>query len=195
MAVIRLVAAPSSGHGLQSRSDDELMTLAQGGRTDAFAALVTRHGARVITTCSRFVANAELGAELAQDTWVLAWERRSAYQAGGELLPWLITVARNRCRNHLRGQAVEQRYQAEQEPETALAPEQIDALLSAEQQRRVRDALQRLPVAMREVLLLRYGEELRYDAIASVLGDSESTLRSRVYYGLKSLRLELEKKR
>ena len=62
-----------------------------------------------------------------------------------------------------------------------------------ESQRRVRDALSRLPASMREALLLRYAEGLAYDEMAAVLGTGESTLRSRVHHGLRLLRSLLEK--
>jgi DNA-directed RNA polymerase specialized sigma24 family protein len=48
---------------------------------------------------------------------------------------------------------------------------------------------------MREALLLRYAEELRYDEMSEVLRASESTLRSRVHHGLRLLRELLEKVR
>jgi len=73
------------------------------------------------------------------------------------------------------------------------SPTQIDRLLVEERQRRVRDALSRLPASMREALLLRYAEGLAYDEMAAVLGTGESTLRSRVHHGLRLLRSLLEK--
>ena len=48
---------------------------------------------------------------------------------------------------------------------------------------------------MREALLLRFAEELRYDEMAPLLAAGESTLRSRVHHGLKLLRSLLEKNR
>lgn len=203
MAALRLVPVPVKEDGLDARSDDELMLLAQGGSTAAFSALVSRHGARLSNVCTRFLGDPDLGAELAQEAWVTAWERRGQYssstppeQGRTELLVWLITIARNRCRNHLRGKNVRERYREQASQLTPNADaEQIEQLLNLERQARVRSALARLPEAMREALLLRYGEELRYDEIARVLGDNESTLRSRVHHGLKSLKNELEKKR
>ncbi len=54
-------------------------------------------------------------------------------------------------------------------------------------------ALSQLSGDMREALLLRYAEGLRYDEMAAVLGAHESTLRSRVHHGLKLLKRHLEK--
>jgi DNA-directed RNA polymerase specialized sigma24 family protein len=48
---------------------------------------------------------------------------------------------------------------------------------------------------MREALLLRYAEELRYDEMVEVLGAGESTLRSRVHHGLRLLKNLLERSR
>jgi RNA polymerase sigma-70 factor (ECF subfamily) len=181
---------------LQDRSDDELMTLAQAGVRDAFAVLVERHAVRLAQACSRFVNNADAGAELAQETWVAVWTARSQYRADGKFLVWLLTAARNRCRNHLRRQGVGQNYVRgmAQGPEPP-SPDQIDRLLLEERRRRVREALAHLPERMREALLLRYAEDLHYDEMAEVLSVGESTLRSRVHHGLRLLRNLLEKKR
>jgi len=182
---------------LPERSDDELMTLAQAGMREAFAVLVERHAERLVQACSRLFNNAEAGAELAQETWVTVWTQRSHYRAEGKFVVWLITAARNRYRNHLRRQGVVQHHvwQEAADGAQAPAPEQIDRLLVQERQRRVRDALARLPDRMREALLLRYAEELRYDEMAEIVGAGEATLRSRVHHGLRLLRTLLEKNR
>src|SRR5580658_3014716 len=182
---------------LPERSDDELMTLAQAGMREAFAVLVERHAERLVQACSRLLNNAEAGGELAQETWATVWAQRSHYRAEGKFIVWLITSARNRCRNHLRRQGVVQHHVGQWAVNSAEppAPEHIDQLLVEERQRRVRDALGRLPDRMREAVLLRYAEELPYDEMAEILGAGESTLRSRVHHGLRLLRSLLEKNR
>jgi len=190
----RLVrAAPEP---LPARSDDELMTLAQAGLRDAFAVLVERHAERLVQVCARFVNDGELGAELAQDTWVSLWSERAKYRADGRFVVWLITAARNRCRNHARQRGVVRRHaETATHAEAPPSAEQIDRLLLEERRRRVREALGRLPERMREAVLLRYAEELGYDEMATVLSVGESTLRSRVHHGLRLLRGLLEKNR
>lgn len=170
------------------------MELSQAGLRPAFAVLVERHAERVVSSCGRFVNDAELGRELAQDTWALVWQGRDKYRAQGGFVAWLVTVARNHCRNELRRR--KQRPAAGPELAVDEAPQsagQLDALLVEERRRRVRRALFELPLPQREALLLRYGEGLRYDEIASAIGTGESTLRSRVHHGLKALREKLEK--
>jgi RNA polymerase sigma-70 factor, ECF subfamily len=189
----RAQAAP-----VEARTDDELLALAQAGVRAAFSELVERHAARVVHACSRFVNDPDVGAELAQETWVAVWQRREEYRCDGGFLLWLITIARNQCRNHLRAHGVAQKHaRLATNLDEMLSPDQIDILLVEERRRHVRDAVAKLPEAMREALLLRFAEDLRYDEMVHVLGvrTSESTLRSRVHHGLRLLRNLLEKKK
>jgi RNA polymerase sigma-70 factor, ECF subfamily len=195
----RLVrAAPE---GLAGRSDDELMTLSQAGLKAAFEVLVTRHAERIVNACARFVNDGAVAAELAQETWVAAWVARERYRGDGRFVVWLITMARNRCRNYLRDRRASEVTRPDAgrsegaAPDTPRSPDQVDQLILEERRRRVRQALARLPERMREALLLRYGEDLRYDEMTAVLGTGESTLRSRVHKGLRLLRAAIERNR
>jgi RNA polymerase sigma-70 factor, ECF subfamily len=186
--LVRTEDAPREA--LSERSDDDLMRLARAGAKSAFAVLVERHAARVLALCARFVNDAELGREIAQDCWVVVWQARDKYRGDGGFVVWLLTIARNHCRNQHRRQKVRVR-ESECDPVTS-SPEQLDTLLLDERRRRVRKALSELSSPLREALLLRYAEELRYDEMTSVLDAGESTLRSRVHHGLKALKEKLE---
>ena len=194
MPLPRLVRpADPPADALAERSDDELMALARVGLRPAFAVLVERHALRVIAACSRFVNDADLGRELAQDTWVLVWQGREKYRPGAGFVPWLLTVARNHCRNALRRRkTVTALERAPVVPNLADSPGQLDSLLVEERRRRVRSALSELSEPLREALLLRYAEDLRYDEMTLVVGSGESTLRSRVYHALRALKQKLE---
>jgi RNA polymerase sigma factor (sigma-70 family) len=194
MTFPRLVQAHEPPATLDQRSDDELMTLAQAGLRDAFAVLVERHAQRLVQVCARFVNDGDLGAELAQETWVAVWTQRAKYRGDGRFVVWLVTAARNRCRNHVRRHGVIRRHdESAARADGVPSASQIDELLLEERRRRVRDALARLPERMREAVLLRYGEELAYEEMAVALRVGESTLRSRVHHGLRLLRSLLEK--
>jgi RNA polymerase sigma-70 factor (ECF subfamily) len=194
MVFPRLVRVPDPPQdALAARSDDELMTLACAGLRGAFEVLVERHAERIAALCTRFAGDAERGRELAQDTWVIAWQRRDKYRADGSFLAWLITVARNHYRNQLRRGRLVAAYEREPLHVGRQTPVQLDELLKEERRRKVREALASLPVPLREALLLRFGEGLRYDEIAGVVSVGESTLRSRVHHGLKALKRKLEK--
>jgi len=197
MAFPRLVRALDPPEdALRERSDDELMQLSSAGLRAAFAVLVERYAVRIANLCSRFVNDGQLGRELAQDVWALAWQGRQKYRGDGTFGAWLVTVARNHCRNELRRRKQRgERVSPSVDEEAAQSARQLDRLLTEERRRRVRAALEELPLPLREALLLRFGEGLRYDEIASVVGTGESTLRSRVHHGLRALKEKLEKDR
>jgi RNA polymerase sigma-70 factor (ECF subfamily) len=188
---LRLVSTPPTA-SLQACSDDDLMRLVQAGQRDAFATLVERHAARIAHLCTRFVNSATLGVELAQDTWLKVWTDSSRYRPEGRFEVWLATLARNTCRNQLRAQAARRRREQQLESQPMAASE-VDELLARERERRVHEALARLPPPLREALALRFADDLRYEQMEQVLGVSESTLRSRVHHGLKRLRRYLER--
>jgi RNA polymerase sigma-70 factor (ECF subfamily) len=185
---------PAQALPLSGRDDGTLMALAQAGSREAFAALVERHALRVVQSCLRFTGDREQARELAQEVWVTVWRSRARFQSGSDFSIWLLTIARNGCRNELRRRRVVARHASAVSP-LGLEPSagQIDSVLLEERRRRVREALSQLPVAMREALLMRYAEELHYDEMSKVLGAQESTLRSRVHHGLKLLKRQLEK--
>jgi RNA polymerase sigma-70 factor (ECF subfamily) len=172
------------------------MSLSQAGAREAFEVLVERYAQRLVCTCARMVNDTEAAAELAQETWLAIWVDRARYRAEGKFIIWLLTAARNRCRNHLRHRGVARRgAQQNAGAPLSLSPEQIDHVLDEERRQRVREALEQLPDRMRDAILLRYAEELRYDEMVEILRTGESTLRSRVHHGLKLLRSALEKNR
>lgn len=189
----RLVRSPDPEESsLGERTDDELMALSRAGLRSAFETLVARHAERVVHACARFVNDAALGRELAQDTWVLVWHGRQRYRAEGTFVPWLITVARNHCRNELRRRGKQTSLEARVLPELAADSKgALDDLLLEERRGRVRRALEQLSQPLRDALLLRFAEELRYDEMTRVLDTGESTLRSRVHHGLKALKTKL----
>lgn len=187
---LRLVSTPPPA-SLQACTDDALMRLAQAGQREAFAALVERHAARLANLCARIVQDGALGAELAQDTWLKVWSERAQYRPQGRFEVWLITLARNTCKNQLRSQSARRRREQQVEPRLSAASD-VERLLSHEREQRVQGALARLPEPMREALLLRFAHELRYEQMEQALGVAESTLRSRVFQGLKRLRRYLE---
>src|SRR5688572_28668989 len=145
MALPRLVSVGSAPEPLTERSDDELMLLAQAGSRQAFGVVVERDLQRLVQLCSRFINDAQLGQELAQDTWVQVWQRRDKYRADGTFRAWLFTVARNHCFNQLRRRTASVARDAA--VADLMAPgsgTQIDELLLEERRRRVRDALEQL---------------------------------------------------
>lgn len=70
-------------------------------------------------------------------------------------------------------------------------PSALQTVLTRESESAVRNSLEKLPAIYREVLLLRFQEELQLNEIADVLATPISTVKSRLYRGLEELRVVL----
>lgn len=184
---------PRAERPLDERDDEALMVLAAGEHRPAFEAIVDRYLARLTNYCAKFVGSARTGEELAQDILLEVWARRRSYRPGRGFPVYLFTLARNRCLNEVRREARRRRWDAgAQAPDghdpAADAPDQLDGLMERERVRQVRAALLQLPPKLREAVLLRFDQALDYAEIAAIVGRPESTVRSRVFLAMKTLR-------
>jgi len=146
--------------------------------------------------------------ELFQETWVRVLERGHQYNGKARFETWLFAIARHLVIDRLRrrksaGEPAsldELGDPAEAKPgwEPAVSSGRggaslIDLLAAEEEGQQVRAALARLPAAYREVLTLRFQEDLQLEEIATVTSAPLSSVKSRLYRGLAELREQLEK--
>lgn len=88
------------------RSDVALLDASKQGDVGSFASLYERHAGAILRYCWAKVGQQHAAEDLAQETFVVAWTKRSsATVVDQSLLPWLLTISRNHCRNHLRKHA------------------------------------------------------------------------------------------
>lgn len=186
---------------LEARDDEELITLVAADRREAYRVLAARHLGAIARYCAKCVGSDRTGEEIALDVLFTVWAQRRAYRARGRFRSWLLTLARNACLNHLRSEGRRNRWMHPAPPplngredrgvEGRLEPDQIDRLLAAERNRRVRAALLDLSPKLREAVLLRFDQGLGYAEIARVVGRPEATIRTRVFEALQRLRAAL----
>jgi RNA polymerase sigma-70 factor (ECF subfamily) len=127
--------------------------------------------------------------DLVQDTLARAWEKRALWLAGSDLRAWLFTIMHNLFVNQVRKASARSRHVSIDDDDfddadMAIPASQTDSL-------EVRDldfALQRLPAAQREVVLLVGLEEMSYMDVASALDIPIGTVMSRLSRGRERLR-------
>lgn len=179
--------------GLDERSDDELMVLVCAGRREALAVLVAKYAARLTEFCVKMTGDRRAGEDVAQESWLQLWASRERYRPANKLEAFLFTIARNRCRNALRSRWRRTRVIVDADADAPLTDgSSLDALLARERDARVHAAALELPAKLREAVLLRYVAGLDYPDISAAIGRNESTVRSRVFHGLRQLRERLE---
>src|SRR4051812_5778257 len=130
--------------------------------------------------------------DLAQEVWLDVFRGLARLDDPGAFVPWLYRVARNRAYRMMRGRRADPIGTTEL-LESADVAEAESGQFTPEDAQAVHAALDRLSPQHREVLLLRFMEELSYDDIAAVVGCPVGTVRSRVYLAKRELRKILER--
>jgi RNA polymerase sigma-70 factor (ECF subfamily) len=183
-------------------TDEELVAALRGGDTDSLGILVTRWEQPLFRFVFRMLPRQEDARDVCQETFLRILKRANRFTDGARFSTWMYQIALNLCRDQLRrrhrwGLLVPDPRRADDRVADAAGPPGSDPELGADRRERsaaVLEALERLPAAQREVLILKEFEGLKFREIADILGCPESTVKSRLYYGLNGLRLDLERR-
>lgn len=130
--------------------------------------------------------------DVVQATFVGAWHGRGSYDPElGSLLGWMLTIARRRVADHLRGRVRESRLA---QTAVALAPvEAIDGPTDEVVDRLViADELAQLPLDQRRVLELAFYDDLTHRQISALTGLPLGTVKSHLRRGMARLRVRWE---
>lgn len=187
---------PISDANLLAREDAELMGRIQSGDQGAFAELMQRWELPVKSVIARIVLNASEAEDLAQETFVRVWQRRSQFAVGRAVKPWILGIAVNLARNRLRWwkhrPAVALEEWTELPDHTGPPEAGSRNLESAERAAAVRDAIAALPPESREALVLFEYEQMSYAEIAEALGTPPKTVENRIIRARERLRRSLQ---
>jgi RNA polymerase sigma-70 factor (ECF subfamily) len=133
--------------------------------------------------------------DLVQDTWLRVLERGSSYDGQSRFEPWLFRVARNIAVDAMRKRRMFNLDSNDDGIRRAPAPDEPSPFTLAA---RTEDAaglarsLETLEPVYREALLLRFQEDLSLQEISAIVGAPVSTVASRIYRGLATLRPQFE---
>ena len=168
------------------------------GDPEALGALLERYQNRLYRYLLRMVREPAVAEDLFQQTWLRVAERVRHYDPRRGFEPWLFTVARNLAIDYLR------RYRPESLDEPLSSGElreehiagggasALERVIADERAAQLAEAMQMLPAVYREVLTLRFEEEMKLEEIAEVLAAPLSTVKTRLRRGLEGLRRNLE---
>src|SRR5580765_3760102 len=174
---------------------DDAQALAQRLRRrdpDLLDQLIEQYQFRLFRYLLHLTGSRERAEDFFQETWVRVLERGSQYDGRWKFEAWLFTIARNLVLDWHRRKKPESfeslRGPEEDAPafdvrdEKSVTP--LESYLNEEQREGVQASLTKIPVVYREVLVLRFQEEMRLEEIAGVLSAPVSTVKSRLYRGL-----------
>lgn len=161
--------------------DAALAARARDGDSQAFVELVRRHQDRVFRFLLRLTGSRDDAMDLAQDTFMKAWQAMPRWRPDAQFGTWLLQIARNGALDVLRRRGVVGFEPLGDDPPFVDAAPGPEAQLETRQRFEMLEvALQRIAVEHREVLLLREVEDMSYAEIAAALGIAEGTVKSRI---------------
>jgi RNA polymerase sigma-70 factor, ECF subfamily len=177
---------------------DDKKTLVQGLRQrdpELLDRLIEQYQYRLFRYLLYLTGSQERAEDFFQETWIRVLERGHQYDGRFKFEAWLFAIARNLVIDWQRQKKMRSLDQMTG-PEEGAGFEVVDEkaesplrlLLQGEEHNAVRASLEQLPPAYREVLLLRFQEEMQLDEIARLQATPISTVKSRLYRGLESLK-------
>ena len=174
--------------------DQQLIADCLNGRTAAFGELVTRYQDRLYNTLLRLVDNPEDARDVAQESFLHAYQALHSFKGDSLFFTWLYRIAMNTAISMKRKQRNVLRFQpgadgaGQEPPDPSDAARPGHAIEMAEQERRVHEALARLSGEHRAVLVLKDMEGMKYEEMAEVLQVPIGTIRSRLHRARLELR-------
>ena len=176
---------------MDNPDEQEIIRSIMRGNSDAYGALVQRYQKPVFNLMYRVTGSYEDAKDLAQETFIKAYEKLDQFRMGARFFPWLYTIGFNHARNFIqRGRPLHQAADSNCEEVSGLDyPSQHEERVAAQIDfLRIYKALDHLPIDYREAVILHYHEGLSMEDIAAALQLSVSGAKMRVHRGIRKLR-------
>ena len=180
---------------LSDFSDQDLVKKYINGDNTSFEILLNRHKNRVFAFIMSKIKNKDLSEDIFQDTYVKVVNslQKGKYNEEGKFLPWVMRIAHNLVIDHFRKQKKMQMIRSSNDFDIfdVIKDNKINA-----DEKMIKDQIfgdlnlliDKLPPDQREVLKMRYYEELSFKKIAEYFDISINTALGRMRYALINLR-------
>jgi RNA polymerase sigma-70 factor (ECF subfamily) len=200
------VATATVANDVQTR--EESLAIAEGlKRQDAglLDELIVRYQHRLLRYLLYLTSNREQAEDLFQEVWMRVMVRGAQFDGRARFDTWMFTIARNLVidlRRKKTMSSLDEMFEGNGDDDRPMVyetadtdPTPFDRLSSLEDRERVCAALLQLDTLYREVLVLRFHEDLSLDEISKVTRAPLSTVKSRLYRGLAAIKPKLEPNR
>lgn len=170
------------------------MLRAQAGSDRAFERLFERYEERLLYYLRRVAGSADVADDAFGEAWLKAYRSLGSLEKPGAFRTWLYRIARNAAMDRLRvaGREVPLEDAGAGEAVAAASAEEDEPAFDAVEVADLHAGLERIDAIHREVLTLAFLEDLAYEEIAAVVDVPIGTVRSRIHYGRRALRREIE---
>lgn len=168
-------------------SEREIIILVKRGKKEAYQAIVERYMKRAYYIALGFVRNPQDALDISQEAFIKAFRRIKSFDVDRPFFPWFYKLMKNFCLDHLKRRSRIQEVPLEEG--RVLKEEHEDR----EMKEVLWKAIESLPVEQREVIILRYFQQLSYQEISEVMGKPVGTVMSSLFYAKKKLKETIKK--
>lgn len=170
-----------------SEEEAQLVERAQAGDREAFAEIYRRYQPKIYRYIAFRVSNTAVAEDLTSEVFVRLVERIDDFTYRGRpLLAWLYTIARNLLTDHYRSQGRGQMFPLDNDL-VAETPDPVQRAHYALQSDQLAEALEELTEDQRQVLLLKFFEDMDNRTVAEILGKTIGAVKSLQHRGLAAL--------
>lgn len=171
-------------------SDDNLVYAAKSGDLDAFGVLFERYRDTVYSFAVKSVMNRDDAEDIVQETFCRAWRSINSFRGDSKLLTWLYRIAANLCadygRSRMRKGCLE--VSLDGDVDNLISDSPVDTITHCINRQAVEEALNKLPMAHRMLVVLCDMQELTAEEAAGIVGCSAISVRVRLSRARKRLR-------
>jgi len=174
-------------------TDEQLVLRTLNGDEQSYGELVHRYQSHVLGLAQRALRDRGLAEDVAQEVFLRAYRALRQFETSRKFGPWLLTIARNRIRDHIRTRA--RRNEVLWEVEKVPSPTENlvhDRTVSKQIWSRLEAGIDAMPAETAQVLELRFVHHLEYEEIANRLELPIGTVKSRISRARVALRSLLE---
>lgn len=189
-----MVAAAFSSLITMETEEAQIATGLRQRDPDVLDGLIEQYQHRLLRYLAHLTGNQAMAEDLFQETWIRVLEKGHQYDGRSKFATWLLTIAHNVAIDHLRKKTPAS-LDAMRDTEDAAPFEPVaqgltpfERAAATEDKTRIQAALDRLPPIFREVLVLRFQEQMKLEEIAKLVGIPLATVKTRLYRGVMALR-------
>jgi RNA polymerase sigma-70 factor, ECF subfamily len=179
-------------------TDEELVARSKSGDTESFNQLVKRWERPIFALAYRTLGREEDARDVTQETFLRAFRALGGFKGDAKFSSWLYRIALNLCRDWMRKErrapvvAVPEGVEVDELAADQGPTETVEDLAArAELGREVAKAMEFLPAEQRQAIILKEYHGLTFQEIADLMRCPLSTVKTRVYQGLSTLRKQL----
>jgi RNA polymerase sigma-70 factor, ECF subfamily len=165
--------------------------------------LIVRYQHRLLRYLLYLTSNREMAEDLFQEVWMRVLVRGAQFNGQARFDTWLFTIARNLVIDQRRKRtmsSLDELFEGKSDDDRPMSfevadgePTPFDRFSNLEDRERIASALMQLDTLHREVLVLRFHEEMSLEEIAKVTRAPLSTVKSRLYRGLAAIKPKMER--